>query len=43
MSLSIVHLAEDLAMGKPGRIPAMNGEEWQYFRFWLEFYMGYAM
>lgn len=43
MSVSIVHLAEDLAKGQRRRVPGMKGEEWRFFIFWLEFFMGYSM
>jgi hypothetical protein len=43
MSISIVHLAEDLAKGERRRVPPMNGDEWKHFCFWLEYYMGYSM
>lgn len=43
MSLSIVHLAEDLAKGERRRVPPMSKDEWRFFCFWLDVYMGYSM
>lgn len=39
----IVQLADSLVKGWETRIPAMNGEEWNQFRWWLNYLQGYAM
>lgn len=39
----IVQLADSLVKGWETRIPAMKGEEWNQFRWWLNYLQGYAM
>lgn len=38
MSLSIIHHAEDVAMGRAVRAIPMNAKEWEFFKFWLNVY-----
>lgn len=39
----IVQVADSLVKGWETRIPAMNGREWEQFRWWLNYLKGYAM
>lgn len=39
----IVQLADSLVKGWETKIPAMKGEEWNQFRWWLNYLQGYAM
>ena len=39
----IVQVAESLVKGHKTRIPPMNGEQWESFRWWLDYLRGYDM
>lgn len=39
----IVQAAQMLVKGEKTKIPAMNGEQWQEFRWWLNYLQGYNM
>lgn len=39
----IVQAAKSLVKGQRTVIPAMNGEQWESFRWWLEYLQGYEM
>ena len=39
----IVQVADSLVKGKQTKIPAMNGEQWEQFRWWLNYLQGYSM
>ncbi|EIT7704624.1 hypothetical protein NBF49_004911 [Salmonella enterica] len=39
----IVQVADSVVKGKKTTIPAMNGEQWDQFRWWLNYLQGYEM
>lgn len=39
----IVQVAQALVKGEQATIPAMNGEQWESFRWWLNYLQGYEM
>lgn len=40
---TMLQAAKLLVKGKKARVPAMNAEQWENFRWWLDYLQGYEM